>query len=270
MATVNDDQMPLYDVLVNGFNKIVNKQLEKSSFQPPCDIKNAIAYGNNCVTDLEKCSPGLISLNKTARKTDLTATAGSSSSTSVKRKRESIDSSDPVRFSAKNSHLEEQLDDAIHILQNHTESRGLSSTSFQYSTSDIVSLYIQRKESFRGANDSVGCVTNTHRAHSDTPTDSSDPSDEHSLYNEDEDSNDLSTLVDQAIEQGHANSVVCGGMRNQDLDEALNELATLSVFRLETDVPETEHSTLDMAIEAIMLIEKQVKDRFLSHAPRRI
>lgn len=76
------------------------------------------------------------------------------------------------------------------------------------------------------------------------------------MYIEDENNDNLSTLVDQAIEQGHTNSLFRDGMKILDMEEALNELATLSLFRLETNIPETEHSTLDIAIKAIMLIEE--------------
>ncbi|XP_026818860.1 transcription factor 12 isoform X4 [Rhopalosiphum maidis] len=184
------------------------------------------------------------------------------------------------------SRMEERLDDAINVLRNHAESQALSLAGVQHSASGIVPLYHQHLGSPHSATATVGAVPNTYQTLSTCqdsdgpikierlsnikkrkePPDSSDikpTSSDHFCSSADEDNEDPSTKAHREKERRQANNVR-ERIRIRDINEALKELGRMCMTHLKTDKPQTKLGILNMAVEVIMSLEQQVRERNLN------
>ncbi|XP_008188069.1 transcription factor 12 isoform X2 [Acyrthosiphon pisum] len=184
------------------------------------------------------------------------------------------------------SRMEERLDDAINVLRNHAESQALSLAGVQHSASGIVPLYHQHLGSPHSATATVGGVPNTYQTLSTCqdsdgpikierlsnikkrkePPDSSDTkptSSDHFCSSADEDNEDPSTKAHREKERRQANNVR-ERIRIRDINEALKELGRMCMTHLKTDKPQTKLGILNMAVEVIMSLEQQVRERNLN------
>ncbi|CAH1732989.1 unnamed protein product [Aphis gossypii] len=187
---------------------------------------------------------------------------------------------------ASGSRMEERLDDAINVLRNHAESQALSLAGVQHSASGIVPLYHQHLGSPHSATATVGGVPNTYQTLSTCqdsdgpikierlsnikkrkePPDSSDikpTSSDHFCSSADEDNEDPSTKAHREKERRQANNVR-ERIRIRDINEALKELGRMCMTHLKTDKPQTKLGILNMAVEVIMSLEQQVRERNLN------
>ncbi|XP_050527699.1 transcription factor 12 isoform X6 [Daktulosphaira vitifoliae] len=184
------------------------------------------------------------------------------------------------------SRMEERLDDAINVLRNHAESQALSLAGVQHSAAGIVPLYHQHIGSPHSAATSVGGIPNTYQTLSTCPDsdgpikierlsnikkrkeppDSSDTkpsSSDHFCSSADEDGEDPSTKAHREKERRQANNVR-ERIRIRDINEALKELGRMCMTHLKTDKPQTKLGILNMAVEVIMSLEQQVRERNLN------
>ncbi|XP_077292558.1 transcription factor daughterless isoform X14 [Arctopsyche grandis] len=186
--------------------------------------------------------------------------------------------------------MEERLDDAINVLRNHAESQiGLSLLGAEYSPDLTAPPPLHSAphpaEKRKEPPDSSGSELNKQVVEG-TPPGASAPSSSStgptpraqppppkrsrryyggscSSADEGDDGGDPSTKAAREKERRQANNVR-ERIRIRDINEALKELGRMCMTHLKSDKPQTKLGILNMAVEVIMTLEQQVRERNLN------
>ncbi|XP_056632089.1 protein daughterless isoform X11 [Diorhabda carinulata] len=179
--------------------------------------------------------------------------------------------------------MEERLDDAINVLRNHAEPLGLVG---QLPAHQMTQLGYPAPPAEAHLNDSIKVerpTYNTKKRKEPPDMDTKPSSSVESLvqpnstsgpppkstkrsrrYNTDEDEiDDPNNKAIREKERRQANNVR-ERIRIRDINEALKELGRMCMAHLKTDKPQTKLGILNMAVEVIMTLEQQVRERNLN------
>ncbi|XP_076259012.1 transcription factor daughterless isoform X14 [Rhynchophorus ferrugineus] len=185
--------------------------------------------------------------------------------------------------------MEERLDDAINVLRNHAESQiGLGQlpnslaphqmTQLGYSAPPPADPHLpdpvkverptyntkKRKEPPDSDTKPSSSVESIVQPNSTSGPKSTKRSRRYQSSNADEDeTEDQSTKAMREKERRQANNVR-ERIRIRDINEALKELGRMCMAHLKTDKPQTKLGILNMAVEVIMTLEQQVRERNLN------
>ncbi|XP_044744817.1 protein daughterless isoform X4 [Coccinella septempunctata] len=193
-----------------------------------------------------------------------------------------------VNFNFQGTRMEERLDDAINVLRNHAESQlGLGQlppnlaphqlSSLGYAVPPLPEPHLP--EPIKVERATYNTKKRKEPPDSDTkpsssiesvvqPNSTSGPQSKSSKrsrrYNADEEEiDDPSNKAVREKERRQANNVR-ERIRIRDINEALKELGRMCMAHLKTDKPQTKLGILNMAVEVIMTLEQQVRERNLN------